>query len=355
MHTTLDALSRLRGVPNPDAASGRTLAPLMEFGTNPGALKGWVQVPSGSPPTALVVVLHGCTQGAAAYADGAGWSELAERHGFAILCPEQQSANNPNRCFNWFRPEDVGRGSGEALSIRQMVGAVLAAHPIDAARVFVTGLSAGGAMAAAMLATYPDVFAGGAVIAGLPYGAASSIPQALDRMRGVGHPTPEIAVDSVRRASPHASRWPTLSVWHGTDDRTVDGGNGDRLVEQWRRLHELEATPDQIDVVDGQQHRVWTDAAGRRAVEDYRIAGLGHGTPLRTRGERSCGVAGPFLLESGISSTWHIANGWGLLTAGAKPLGERSDAIEPVGRAASGGGGVQQVIEDALRSAGLMR
>ena len=91
--------------------------------------------------------------------------------------------------FNWFQPEDIRRGSGEALSIRQMIASVSAAWRIDPGRVFITGLSAGGAMASVMLATYPEVFAGGAIIAGLPYGSASTIPEAFDRMRGHGLPS----------------------------------------------------------------------------------------------------------------------------------------------------------------------
>jgi poly(hydroxyalkanoate) depolymerase family esterase len=99
--------------------------------------------------------------------------------GFALLLPEQQRTNNPNGCFNWFQTGDIERGHGEALSIRQMVSKMVSDHGIDPARVFVTGLSAGGAMTSVMLATYPEVFAGGAIIAGLPYGAANNVQQGV--------------------------------------------------------------------------------------------------------------------------------------------------------------------------------
>src|SRR5690348_1763511 len=131
---------------------------------------------------ALVVVLHGCTQSAASYDTGAGWSTLAERHGFVLLLPEQPATNNPKTCFNWFLPDDIERNRGEALSIRQMIEKAILAHRIDRSRVFITGLSAGGAMASAMLATYPDVFAAGAIIAGLPYGTAGNVQQAFESM-----------------------------------------------------------------------------------------------------------------------------------------------------------------------------
>ncbi|UCI18400.1 PHB depolymerase family esterase [Mesorhizobium sp. B2-1-8] len=107
---------------------------------------------------------------------------MADRRGFAVLFPEQQRSDNANLCFNWFIPDDTRRGSGEALSIRQMIEAVMVAQDSDRTRIFVTGLSAGGAMPAAMLATYPEVFAGGAILAGLPYGSATTLPQAFDRM-----------------------------------------------------------------------------------------------------------------------------------------------------------------------------
>ncbi len=125
-------------------------------------------------------MLHGCTQSAAGYDYHAGWSQQADHAGFALLYPEQHHGNNPNLCFNWFRPGDTRRDAGEPLSIRQMMEAMVVAHGLDRDRIFVTGLSAGGAMASVMLATYPEVFAGGAVIAGPAYGCATSVPEAPD-------------------------------------------------------------------------------------------------------------------------------------------------------------------------------
>ena len=127
--------------------SSRRLREVHGFGSNPGALRMFTYLPAGlADQSALVVVLHGCAQTAASYEYGAGWSTLAERYGFALLLPEQQRANNPNGCFNWFQPGDTRRGQGEALSIRQMVDKMLLDHGIDGRRVYVTGLSAGGAM-----------------------------------------------------------------------------------------------------------------------------------------------------------------------------------------------------------------
>src|ERR1700720_3949676 len=168
--------------PEPGALPDR-LQLVPEFGPNPGNLRMFTYLPpqyAANP--ALVVVLHGCTQTAASYDLGAGWSTLADRYGFALLLPEQQRSNNPNGCFNWFQTGDIERSHGEALSIRQMVDKMVSDHGIDRKRVFVTGLSAGGAMTSVMLATYPDVFAGGAIIAGLPFGIASNVREALNGM-----------------------------------------------------------------------------------------------------------------------------------------------------------------------------
>lgn len=359
---------------------GGRLDSLPDFGSNPGALRGHIYIPPNlRDAAALVVVLHGCTQCATGYDLGAGWSEMADRHGFALLFPEQQRQNNPNLCFNWFFPEDSRRGSGEALSIRQMIAAVASAYPINADRIFVTGLSAGGAMASVMLATYPEVFSGGAIIAGLPYGCATTIPQAFDRMRGHGFPNEAALANLVRSASDHAGPWPTISVWHGSGDATVNPTNADAIIAQWRALHGTHVAPTRTEPIDGYPRRVWCDATGREVIEEYSITGMGHGTPLDTSGT-GCGKKGPYMLEASISSTGHICRFWGLSesdnvagksrharqtgaspapTLGPTPGGETRSAgatrTRPLLDTPSAEGGVGKVIEDALRAAGLMR
>src|SRR6188508_3373251 len=165
-----------------DHGSAR-LREILGFGSNPGNLRMFDYRPSNlADSPALVVVLHVCTQSAAGYDLGAGWSTLADRYGFALLLPEQQRSNNPNGCFNWFLPEHNRRGEGEALSIRQMIERVIIEYGIDRSRVFITGLSAGGAMTSTMLACYPEVFAAGAIIAGLPFGAAANVMEAFEGM-----------------------------------------------------------------------------------------------------------------------------------------------------------------------------
>ncbi len=184
---------------------GAGMTEVTGFGFNPGSLRMLSHAPADLPPMApLVVVLHGCTQTAEAFAAGSGWLALADRHGFAVLAPEQVQANNPNRCFNWFAPDDVERGRGEAASIVAMVGHAIARHGLDPSRVFVTGLSAGGAMTLAMLASYPDVFAAGAVVAGLPFGVARNVQEAMRAMHRADGRGGAALGDLVRNAGPRA-------------------------------------------------------------------------------------------------------------------------------------------------------
>ncbi len=346
-----------------DGGSRRDHLPLFDIaGANPGNLRARCFVPAGLPAgSALVVVLHGCTQTAADYDHGAGWSQLAQSEGFAVLFPEQQQINNQNLCFNWFSPIDQRRGSGEAQSIRTMIAEMVAAHSIDERRIFITGLSAGGAMASIMLATYPEVFAGGAIIAGLPFGAARSVADAFARMRGEGYPGSAELAAQLRDASDHRGPWPTLSVWHGSADTVVDPSNADRIVAQWQAVHGVKAQAPVSDRIDGHLRRRWNGADGRVAIESWTIAGMGHGTPLATRGTDAAGTSGPFMLEAGISSTRHIARDWQLLAEGKQSQVKSKPTLRPSGKAPSVRGsrqdakGVAGVIEDALRAAGLMR
>ena len=341
--------------PQPAVDRLGNLAPLRD---NPGNLLGRCYLPAGMKAgAALVVVLHGCTQSAAGYDHGAGWSHLADRHGFALLFPEQQRANNMNLCFNWYQPEDAARDRGEARSIRAMIAQMIEAHKLDPARIFMTGLSAGGAMTSVMLAAYPEVFAAGAIIAGLPFGCADTLGEALGAMSQVAGADEAALGEAVRQASPHRGPWPRVSVWHGSADRLVVPANGEAIVRQWRDVHGLPAAPARREQVDGYPRRVWTDAAGKVLVEDYVVTGMAHGTPLRPgREEGESGQAGAHMLDVGLSSTDRIAAFFGLVAQPAARLERRDNRPRPRPEVhAAPANDVQSIIENALKAAGLIR
>jgi feruloyl esterase len=326
------------GTPNFEPKSPQ-LSEVQEFGSNPGALRMFVHLPAhadhnGAAATdiPLVVVLHGCSQTAEGYDRGAGWSTLADRYGFALVLPEQQRSNNANLCFNWFETGDIKRGQGEALSIRQMVDKMVRDHGIDRHRIYVTGLSAGGAMTSVMLATYPDVFAGGAIIAGLPYGAASNVQEAFETMfQSPQRPAHEWG-ELVREAAPHSGPWPRVSVWHGGADATVIPSNATEIVKQWTNVHGLPGAPTSQSIVDGYPRQVWGNGAGEELIESYTIPNMAHGTPLAVgSAQDQCGVAGAFLLDVGISSSYHIAKFWGI--AGTPVANSKESNAQPMAAA----------------------
>lgn len=345
---TVSRLAARRHMPSYGHAP-ETMATLSGFGSNPGGLAARCFVPETLADQApLVVVLHGCTQTAADYDHGSGWTRLAAAEGFAVLFPEQRRSNNSNLCFNWFVPEDVRRGHGEAKSIRQMIAAMITSYGLDPHRVFITGLSAGGAMAMAMLASYPEVFAGGAVIAGVPFGTAATMPEAFDRMRGLGLPRPAEAAALIEAASPHRGPWPRLSVWQGNADTTVEPGNAEAISAGWARLQGLPLAPAEQQRINGHVRRLWRDPRGETVIKSWQITGMGHGTPLAGSGPEALGQPGPFMLDAGIGSTRRIAAFWGIAPEVADGAATLPPLLSPLAGAAA-------VIDGALRQAGLLR
>ena len=238
-------------------------------------------VPAASTPgaRALVVMLHGCRQNPADFATGTRMNELAQAHGIVVLYPGQVARVNRLGCWNWFRPENQRRDSGEPSIIAELTREVIASHWIDTRRVYVAGLSAGGSMAAVLAATYPDLYAAVGIHSGLPHAAAHNLSTALSAMR---HGPLQRTGDGAR-----AERQPVPTiVFHGEEDTTVHPDNGDEVIAQARWGREAQDDPDsgtgmsvERGAVPGGRtytRTIHRDGDGRCDAEHWLIHGCGH-------------------------------------------------------------------------------
>ena len=216
----------------------------------------------------LVVMLHGCTQSPDDFAAGTRMNFLAEEQNCFVVYPEQPSGANQAKCWNWFRTGDQQRGGGEPSLIAGITRQIMRDHAIDPKRVYVAGLSAGGAAAAIMGATYPDLYAAVGIHSGLACGAASDLPSAFAAMRQGN------ASGAIGKAG---SPVPTI-VFHGDRDTTVHPNNGDRILEQSAKATSPTANVLRGRVPDGHAYTrtILTDAGGRAISEHWNIHGAGH-------------------------------------------------------------------------------
>ena len=228
-------------------------------------------------PVPLVVMLHGCTQSPDDFAAGTRMNELAEEFVLLVAYPAQPTSANAQKCWNWFKPGDQERGRGEPALIAGITRKVMHDHVVDPARVYVAGLSAGGAAAAIMGAAYPDLYAAIGVHSGLACGVARDIPSAFAAMRQGG---------SVLRRSSVQSAYETLErivptiVFHADRDTTVHPTNGDHVMAQaagpaGRKLRSA-TEHGQIPGGHGYSRTVCTDVTGSPVLEQWVIHGGGH-------------------------------------------------------------------------------
>ncbi|MEU3463494.1 PHB depolymerase family esterase [Streptomyces sp. NPDC006733] len=302
-------------VGGPAAAAGGTYQQVTGFGSNPGNLTMYQYTPANLPAGApLVVALHGCTQTANDYHAHSGWQKYADLWGFAVVYPQTGTANNSLSCFSWFDAAKDTRGRGEAASVVQMVDHARAQLGSDGRRVFVTGLSAGGGMAADLLADYPDVFAGGAVDSGLPAHCATTQNAASSCQNNSQNLTPAQWGDKVRAAFPgYTGPWPRVAIWQGSSDSTVKPVNGTELRDQWTDVLGVgQAATSTRNLPGNTTVSNYADSTGRPAVALYSISGMGHGLAVNPgSGESQCGTAGAYFLNT-VCSSYHTAVFWGL-------------------------------------------
>ena len=239
-------------------------------------------IPSGyhGQPLPLVVMLHGCTQTPDDFAAGTRMNVLAEEHQCFVAYPAQSPAANGSKCWNWFEAADQQRDRGEPSIIAGLTRQILDSHRVDAQRIYVAGLSAGGAMAVTLAMTYPDLYAAIGIHSGLPYAVAQDLPSALTAMH------------SGKGASAH---WHTAGapvpaiVFHGDRDTTVHPCNSDQVIAQCAPSHARRGVPPEggpaprVSVERGQvphghayTRTTYHDASGQTVVEHWLVHGAGH-------------------------------------------------------------------------------
>ena len=273
--TTKPLPSSLRIASRPPTGTSNAPAPpaagsfdRREFVGASGRFSYRLYIPAGdTADMPLVVMLHGCTQSPEDFARGTGMNRLADEMGFLVAYPGQSQSANAQKCWNWFRPGDQRRDSGEPALIAGLTREIVTSHNADADRVYVAGLSAGGAAAAIMAKAYPDIFAAVGIHSGLACGAARDLPSALAAMRKGG--------SSRREKAPFVP----VITFHGDADKTVHQANSSQIVAASAAAHGSELQRRSETHVEGgrkvsrDRH---VDRAGNILIEQWTIHGAGH-------------------------------------------------------------------------------
>lgn len=263
-----------------DTLPGQVIEGRFAFADEMRAWRLYVPSRPSAASRSMLVLLHGCTQDAADFARGTRVEQHAEQHGVLVLLPEQGTASHPQRCWNWYEPAQHGRDDGEVALLAALIDSIRREHAVDASRVHLGGLSAGGAMAALLATAHPERFASLTVASGVPVGAARNVGEALLAMRNGPEPS-RVSAESVRERMGAAARPLPLLVMHGEQDAVVSPRNADALVEQWRALllsmHvALAPMAWRADGVDPSLVQAEGDASGRAWLLAWRVPSLGH-------------------------------------------------------------------------------
>ncbi len=299
-----------------------TLSEIKGFGNNPGNLSLFYHVPKNAnnlKNSPMVVVLHGCSQGANSVAQLTGWNNLADEYGFYVLYPQQHFPNNPSHCFNWFKNNEIERGKGECESIKQMVDYMNTNFSIDKSQVFVTGLSAGAAMSVVMIATQPSMFKAAAIYAGGPYKPGSNIFSSAVSMTGALGKTPEQWKELVWQQNPaFKGNYPKVCVFHGRNDPVANIRNAYELIEQWTCLHKTDTIADENDLAylgNKDVNRLsYKNKNNEEVVVFYRINEMGHALPVDPgHCKNQGGKNALFASDKKFYSTYYTACDFGLI------------------------------------------
>jgi poly(hydroxyalkanoate) depolymerase family esterase len=271
-------------------------------------------VPEGLPSQApLVVAMHGCAGSASVFAKPSGWVQLASTYQFALVLP---SATSLDKCLGVQDAANQKRGAGQPLSIIQMVDWMTAHYSIDAARIFVTGFSSGGEMTNVMLGTYPDVFAAGGAMSGMPYMCATDeISFGTCTALGGRVFTAQEWAQRARDANPGNWTYPRMAIWHGTEDFIVASVNLQEEMKQWTELNGVDQIPDAEDEVNGFPHKVYADSNGVARVETFAMTDHGHLLPVAPgEGPEECGTVSlfTFSIDVGVCGAYHIVKWFGI-------------------------------------------
>ncbi len=295
---------------------------------------------------ALVLMLHGCSQNAQDFEAATLMNDLAEKQGFYVVWPTQPASHNAGKCWNWFDPLSQVRGSGEPAELAAIVDEAKKRHTIDAAHVYVAGISAGGAMAAVMGATYPDVFAAIGVGSGLEYQAADSIQSGL-AAQGSGGPNPTTQGDAIFAAmGTHARAMPVIA-FHGTSDGTVAIVNGHQVIASYTRadadalgLASLAAPTTVMSQVDGGRGYSTETTNGpdnAALLVGVWVTGMDHAWAGGVKGASYTDSDGPD--ETGIMWSFFSAHSLTAPTGNVAPDGGVIGKDDGGGSSGGGGGG----------------